>query len=353
MIDCLLNVVGITEQVCPCLGDNPDAAIKPYSDFYLDDMQLGIPLHWPKNAIDCGEDSIWDLCKKAIKEGAIDFELQMHNYISEYNDVTIRPSFDEIGKLKNNTALAELLGNNVGLIIESGNFKGVYFKIKGSAVHVNSPIPDSTVDLKFYDLDDITEPVKIVTVPLPGGQYNKEYFTLPMTDMRGPKSYAVTYDPSGLTPLNNKLDCGCGGNARDWHRFINASGFNEIDFSNVAYNSSNELAYGIRLDVEITCDNIDWLCIDPSFWKTNKYYRSAAKCLQMFQIGRLINYVLKSGNINRYTLLEREALYGRRNHLKAEAEKYLGYLGKNVPLETTNCFVCRPSALMAKSSIRV
>lgn len=71
------------------------------------------------------------------------------------------------------------------------------------------------------------------------------------------------------------------------------------------------------------------------------WYRTVAKTYQAYVIRAVIGSILSSSQINRYTLLEKEFLYGKRNHLTKMISDRLEWLANNIPREYNTCWTCR------------
>jgi hypothetical protein len=55
----------------------------------------------------------------------------------------------------------------------------------------------------------------------------------------------------------------------------------------------------------------------------------------------LIEDVLKQPDVNRYTTMAREYLWGKRNHFRKEYENRIIYLAAVIDVMASNCYVCR------------
>ena len=66
----------------------------------------------------------------------------------------------------------------------------------------------------------------------------------------------------------------------------------------------------------------------------------------MYKAGELlIESILNSNEINRYTMMNREALYGKRSHFRKEYETRIMYLAQVIDFSSSDCFICRDNTM--------
>ena len=101
------------------------------------------------------------------------------------------------------------------------------------------------------------------------------------------------------------------------------------------------------------CDDLNyWLCLDTDLFGTDGYYRTVAKTYQMYVIKKVISTIINSNAINRYTLLDKEILYGRRARVEKKIVDYMTWLGENLTAHN-GCYVCRQRRIMTRQSIMI
>ena len=101
----------------------------------------------------------------------------------------------------------------------------------------------------------------------------------------------------------------------------------------------NNFAHGFSLDVEIKCDTGRLICRE--FDSQNKIAVASAWA-NLYKAGELlIEKILSSSEITRFTLMNREYLYGKRNNYKKEYEMRIQYLAYEIDVTRGDCFICQ------------
>ena len=107
------------------------------------------------------------------------------------------------------------------------------------------------------------------------------------------------------------------------------------------------------ITAEMFCDSNRLICSDeyPLNFKTDGYAMKIAETIRYKAGALLIDYILSSPQINRYTMMDREALYGKRNYFRKKAEDQTAWLCSNTPYINNDCFVCKKQSLVTKGTI--
>lgn len=169
---------------------------------------------------------------------------------------------------------------------------------------------------------------------------------LPLVENSEAVEYWLYYDteeiPGGFRPKDNTIECSTcpkqgGPRLTD---YLDADG---VDFEDPAgglnFAVPSSYSNGFILDVAIKCDNESLFC--------REYNQDDAVAVTMawatlYKGGELlIESVLKSTDINRFTTQNREYLWGKRNHFRAQYEERLTYLAATIDVTASNCYVCR------------
>jgi hypothetical protein len=154
--------------------------------------------------------------------------------------------------------------------------------------------------------------------------------------------YWVTYDLTGKTarPKDTALQCvTCNKGTAPYSDYVTVYGA-QLDstgnFSNAAY---DQFSHGLILDVDIRCNNESLVCREykaDDAISVTMAYASRFKAAEL-----LIEYVLGATDVNRYTTMAREYLWGKRNHFRAEYDARVTYLAATIDVTSSNCYVCR------------
>ena len=148
--------------------------------------------------------------------------------------------------------------------------------------------------------------------------------------------YFVWEGSAGTKARDNGVSCNCsGGNGYD--SYVSLKGGESNDLNDLS--GSDNFAHGFSLDVEIKCDTGRLICRE--FDSQNKIAVASAWA-NLYKAGELlIEKVLSSSEISRITLMNRDYLYGKRNHFRAEYEKRILYLSYEIDVTKGDCFICQ------------
>src|SRR3990167_8438397 len=104
MLDCLQNLVGLTDKQCDCFeGSKPtdfDALNESETGYYLTDGDYGMPLlDAVFSAIDCGDgDNLWDVLIEARTSAINSVYTDLQSALLQFYDKTIQPFTGLVGQ---------------------------------------------------------------------------------------------------------------------------------------------------------------------------------------------------------------------------------------------------------------
>jgi len=386
VFECLQNIVGITESQCPCLinglTQNEITAIKTStSGLFTDDLEGGLQLKaingidackgFAKLSLDARDEAIkrtsHDVIlmlnskfskKKESFTGAIGTLTisQPHTMLKRYGGVQLKPNeiSDGIITLKGGNLALTYNGNVELKIIRS--FVGSDIGTLIASVNVNS---NSSGFVAFQ----LPQPLKL---PLQVDKQAVEYYVVfdrtlllgvqPMNNKttcncgtaekilhQYVNVYGVEFD--NITQLNNKTTCNCGTAEKILHQYVNVYG---VEFDNITQLNNktiDSMAHGLSLNVSIDCSNQNFICRE--FNENDAVSLVLAYCVLYKTQELLIESVLGSPEVNRYTMMHREYLWGKRNHFRAEYENRIKYLGADevIDLNDTDCYICKDNTM--------
>lgn len=350
---CLEKVIGLSTTTCDCIGESETIdATASLSGQYIDNLEHGIGLQSLSSIVDCGEDSIWTLMSRARSEAVDDFITQFMIETSKGNRQKLSNYSGFFGE-KDNKGNSRVL--NLKKITGFGftPLHSAYgLNVCISSIGLGISIPGSyDIWILNCDTGDLLHTIPIEVV----GKYTevKIPISLPTIDDKGRAiSYAFAYDRKDGNPMNYKFHCGCSGVALpNWDRdnYLAAGGFSVDDVRLIDFDScSSKHTNGLIVCFDLKCDMFSWLCdVDDSFWCNTAFGRIMAKALVLITNSKLAQCILNSQNPNFYTLLGREALYGKRNSYRKLAGELITLLATEyLPEEMKNCLTCNPSESM-------
>ena len=117
---------------------------------------------------------------------------------------------------------------------------------------------------------------------------------------------------------------------------------------------------GMLLDVEFICNVNDILCRDGvGLDYANDPNAMVCAYSVLYKTGvKLCERILRTNNINKYTLLDREKLYGKRDKYEKEYRDRLSYLSEQLTTPEqinlySDCLICKPPSGMRKGNINI
>lgn len=199
--------------------------------------------------------------------------------------------------------------------------------------------------LRIAEGDNVAEVVKTYNVNAKGSQITniETDIVLDLTIKGKKQDYFITYErPQGVYPLDLKADCGCGGNT-DYEQHFSISGGETSDLLQLSNAKTTIYSHGILLDVSMGCEVGKLVCREYS--DRNAISVTTAWAILYKTGANILDAILMSNAIDRYTTMNREALYGKRNHFNAEYNKRIEYISQTINVSSSDCFICSESKM--------
>ncbi len=342
--ECLYDIVGLSRSACPCLDEKGEGiVIEGRSPYFLDDMEDGINLMMAQRSKDCGDGSIWDLMQRARIEGVNEFLTDFLALVQSRNALRYRNWSGQIGeKRKADNTLSKISAPWLGMKLTPRAVVGGYLTVTGLGLKVNTT---GAYEVFLYEDRNLTTPLASVTVAATAGVQTIQALAAPLRvplvdENRNPISYYVVYERGASKPYSTLFNCNCSGSAHGWETYLSGSSLTmaDDDFSGLL-TPSGGYTNGAIMQGSLACETGDFLCNLTNF-KSDPFARVVAKTIQFYSLNKLIGYILRSSQINFYTLLEKEPLHGARNHNRKEASDRLQWLAENIPFDATDCLSC-------------
>lgn len=344
-MECLQNTVGISKMDCICLTDGLtpeqiEAAKKSTSGLYLDtSLSGGIKLADVKYLDMCGE--YFRLAKESIEAAERDFYDDITvSLLSKYK--AIKPKFiGEIGRLQ----YAGFINIDAPLQyvrIEPIDGGGGILQIDTLRLNINA---SKAVNIKIVAVfDGLTYGTTVYETTV--NSISNRWVDVPMNDIitlplliNGKKMiYYVVWEKTGTeNAVDNSTSCGCSG-GDGYSSFISVTGGAASDYNNLVKNEGDKFAKGLSIGAQLYCDSSGIVC---DLYNTNDMFKLVAPKAILFKAGaNLINNVLKSSEISRLTMMNRETMWGTRNNFIKEYENRVSYLGIEIDMPVNGCFSC-------------
>jgi hypothetical protein len=353
-LNCLQNIVGTTlsDNACIVQGLTSDqlAQLKnSTSGLYLDDLPGGV--HMKALTKSDSTKSFYDMTQAALTNAAKvleddlivelskNYKKSRNNFIGPVGQMSFAQNLAVTGQWQGvrlrpvdySDAVIKL--NRITLVVNVNASFFVYLykaRYKSTTAELVTSWPITTV-ANAYQFIQATPP----TDPL---------IVLPAVENGEMMEYYIFFDrleAGSGNPKDNKIACStCPGSAGvKVSDYINAVGFQSSTLPDLQSITTDSYAHGFILDLEIKCDTEKLFC--------GNYQADDAVAVTMsravwFKAGELlIEDVLKSPDINRYTTMDKERLLGKRNHFRKEYEGRVAFLVTAIDVTASNCYVCR------------
>lgn len=356
MLECLENIVGISNTECECVladleQDEKDALIVSTSGLYADELPGAIELKTLKNIDACRNLAAIMISSRdrAIQTMQDDLIIAISNRYSK----AVKNYTGTIGR----SAYAQTLSNSrqfQGIRLIPRNHTDAHVRITRFRL-----IGNASVTLNVYIVRTVegangqggtvvfTEEVNtsagnFATVTLPDGG-----IVLPLIEDGIVYEYWVYFDKAltAFLPKDTKLGCNCPKSSNDTlDEYFIMQGTSFTDPSEMGSTGiEDSYTHGILLDVELKCETQPLICRELA--QSEEIAVSLAQAA-IFKTGEItIEEVMKSPEVNRYTLQAKEYNWGKRNHFRAEYASRIAFIAGAIDPNNSDCFTCKERAL--------
>jgi hypothetical protein len=337
--DCFDNVIGLSRTECECVDITIDVS---ESGLYLDELE-GLNLTVLDGSAECVKGSLLDMMNVAREQAIMAFKSDYAVNIGK-NWKYSRAAFKgQIGKPKASTNYTT--GNYAGHRYIFAPVKNGFWKITRIGVLFNTT---GTVDIEIFD--NVTAAALHTYANVPTVANTLTWYTLPdpiylpmHSEQEDYLQYFILYGNPGFSPKKNNFSC-CGmsltfnclapilapnenNGAYTFKKWCNVTGVtgSTVDAIREANAGFNDNAMGLVIDSVMQCDAQSMACNETEFDR-NAIAKVMAYAVWYRAGVFLINAILSSTNINRFTMLDREPLYGKRAHYGKEYDNRLFWL---------------------------
>lgn len=345
-MECLNNIIGITNSDCPCVIDglSPEEVAQlreSVSGLYLDELEGGVNIRSLEMLDSCQNLAEMSLAARdtAIKKLRDDILVSLQgkyrtakkafigsigrpsytsnlNVTSEYQFLRLRPTSqsDAIATISGIRLIIDRVATIEVEIIRAPKGGNQGEKIFSETVTTNA---------NAYTAIPLTQPLEL---SLSGDGEIYDYYIV------------WNRSGSGANPKDLKVSCNCSSGS-GYEQFFQVHGGEMTDTNYLNNSRSDKYSHGLTLDVDIRCKPGNLIC--------REYDRENAIAVTMawatmYKAGELlIEAVMNSGEVNRYTMMNREYLWGKRNHFRKEYETRVLYLASVMDVTSSDCFICR------------
>lgn len=353
MEDCLTNIIKLSRTECECFDEGkPDDYNEGQSDIYLDELE-GLNLKIISGDSGCEEGGVWQLMAWARDEAAKQFKADLLSCISQ-NYVNRRAIYTGIIGQNSFTSSLASSKDKLGLMYSFPQIKGGVLKIKRIGLAINS---STAVSVNIYNNDqNTTTPIATYTVNTTANSLTYATLDTPLelplySNSVSRLEYYFVYTRSGFQPKDIKADCGCGGKKPEWTQWLKVNGIegNGTDYTQFVHSN---YVNGLVLDVDLRCKTVELICSDsrPLDFENDGYDMQIGYANRWLAGALLMQKILDSTELNRYTMMDRERVYGMRNHARKMYTDFIQFLCDNREI-STGCLMCKPHPNFAMGNI--
>lgn len=356
---CLDNIIGLSRTPCDCNDPKSIDHDVSTSGRYLDETD-GLSLSLADAASDCDSGSVWDLMDRSRSNAIQSFKSDMMAKLLTTYKHKRKPWSGLMGGSDFKNTI-DINGAYAGLQVYCQNIIGGVMSLKRIGL-----VFDSAADFTIYVYDNLEDDIiDSFDVHCDAGKLTWYNLTSPLNlDMNNYGSdsprYYFLYQKSTFKPKDIKGSCGCGGGHYSyyyrpdspmfkpfppyekyrWSEFVMLTGTYGDSLSDRDNWATVQYLQGLLLDVDFKCKVQDLLCKDTLDFETNENAAVMATAIQFKAAASLIDSILASGNINRYTMTDRERLMGKKNTYTTEYNNRIEFLAQNINLTANDCLSC-------------
>lgn len=353
-MECLNQIIGLSRKNCECFVDDRPADYNvSKSELYLDELE-GLSVRGIDTAIDCGDESPWDMMETAIANAKLRFRTDLLTSIkSRFKDRFAE--FDGvIGQRIFNDALpTNVLNPLLGIKVKSNCIKGSVMILKAIDAYFDTDLVDLPVKIYRTDSDipfaeftiDATANVKHHNALDPQIQ-------MPLhIDGYEEFAYYIVYDlPLGVKPLNNKLQgCApCSGKEKwrqlnPWYQYIEMGGISTALFTSTSLLElvgTNSYAYGLNLHAKITCTKSSIICDenDTMDFVNDEVAMHIAYAIRLAAGVSLFNLILQRPD-SAFVAINEEQINYLIGAYQDDYAKRMQYIATNI-VPNNDCLIC-------------
>lgn len=347
MLDCFKNMIGVTTSECQCIITGLTTAQREEladskSGLYLDNLEGGIHMKVLKNVDACK--SMYDMTTTARDEAIQMLEDDLVVALSTHYKQDKKGFAGHIGRPMYAQNLNVAGGQ--GIKISPVAFMDAFITIDQIQIIVNQT---ANINLKLYKRlggNGFLEEMESWDISAIGNAYTSatlsEPLKLPIREGENIIEYYFHYvPPTGVFPkdtVNANTSCSSCGGRPAYEQYVKVQGVKMADINNPFSISTDSFSHGLIISTSIQCDEGLLFCRE---YADNKAVKNVMNYAARYKAGELlIEDVLKQPDINRYTTMDKERLWGKRNHFRKEYETRILWLANKIDVSSSNCYVC-------------
>lgn len=345
-MDCLDNIIGLSQSECACLGEKPEDYDLSHSGVFVDQLD-GFNIDMAMAADDCARDGIWIRMERAVKNAKQDLTRDLLGCIGQNYKPRIQNYAGQLGDSQFSGSL-NLSDNYAGVRILPLQIKGAYLTLKKIGVLVNT---STNVTVSVYSNEN-TSTLLYTSTPIPAVANTLTWASL-ATPLELPlfsfntsiRYYVVMHLDGTFQPKANKKECGCSGTQRPWLRWLDYEGARGADVANPQNFTGTSELNGITLDVEVKCKTAEVICSSekPLDFTNDSDALYLAYALRFRAGAKVYEELISTTKLNRYSLLNQPDMQRRIQEWNTGYMDCVNYLCSRADtnIGVNDCLVCR------------
>ncbi|MCX6328204.1 MAG: hypothetical protein NTZ85_01635 [Bacteroidia bacterium] len=368
-LTCWDYIIGLSRTECECY--DAVTTLRSDSGLYLDEL---VELRSVNGLLNCEHGTeIWDMMSNSRDEAVRIFIGDVNALLMRSYQLKRQPYYGAIGRVKYSADMSLTTGYYYGARIFCANIVSGNLIIKKIGTLFNTT---GTITLWVYN--NKNELVATRTLNTTANTHNNNVLAvpieLPMHDGYVDNlEYYFIYKLAANIPKNNEVKCNCGkfkatfntgkpyffwsqaeSRSQDyWSRYAMVGGFARssiTDLSDLPTVTSNYM-HGLTFEVEFKCIINEVLCKDYFDFDANPLAISTALAIRYKAGQLLLEMILRTVNINRDVMINREQITADRDAILAKYNEHVNYIASNVNVQANDCLECRDLIKIAKAGI--
>jgi len=366
--DCYQYIVGLSRTTCECYTPPIDAD-ESLSGLYIDELES---LSAINSSINCENGAeVFGQIEKARQIAITTFQGETNALLMRNFRLRRQNFYGVIGRAVAKNIMTQTIGEYYGVRKFCANVKSGVMLIKNIGAMFSQT---GVVSLQIWNnLGDLITTVNLTTLANKH-QKNTVDIELPLhSPYIENLEYYFIYQATANQALNNDIKCNCGGfkptfdtgkpyvyqTQQDrnymWSNWLMAGSFHSNTLPTFGTDTlsccgSNQLN-GLTFEVELKCKIGEVLCYESLDFETNNLAVAMAMAIQHKAASILGSWIVNSGNLNRFTMINTEQLI---EDIKKWDKIYIDmitFISEEVDVTTNDCLACKDVWEMAKRGI--
>lgn len=342
-MDCINNLIAISLTDCECVtrGLTQGQILeirKGVSGLSLDDLKEGINLKPIQNLGNC--ESFIELSTGSRSTATKNLRDDLIAGIGKKYNQRKAKYIGQIGRLSFTGGLRISKQYQV-VRLRANQISDAIITVKSIRLITSKSVETPYRIVKAYDGNFIGEVLQEGTVMTAANNFVNlpiNPIALPLSENGNKLDYYFIWESiDGNEPRDNSLSCNCGGVS--YESYLQATGGEIDNIEMLDLKNYGGYSRGLSIDVEIECKTGNLICRE---YDSQNAVAVVMAWALLYKTGAiLVGSILSSPEVNRYTMLDREHLYGIRNHYEKEYNLRVNYLIETINVTSSDCFVCR------------